>query len=883
MMQPFGHDVCAYWRDAVHDSEVPMNEGALQSLRVLESEGRVTLLNAPRAGHGKTHLLGRVARRLQEEAIVVGLPWTSLEGLGWTASGRGMLQDMARAGKHPTLLQRVSGGVLATMLRRLIQTGRIPSTDPVQALRVLSQDPMELFMEGQSASVIGSWFRRHFEQLAKPLAECAGPDGADAMEGWLRGLFHYLENPSATAVAALESRLERDGAAEISPLVRLITAWKPLVLVADHMDAMYRDPEAGVAIARMALAFVSMPGVHVVLSMNQDLWETTFGGQLPSALEDRLNSFSVPLRGPTPQEAHSLISLRLQDAGVQEEQARGFLHFLDLDRFYYGRAVGSVSARGLLRHAAQAWRHWLAAGAPTVAPQAAPARMPMPMPVQDRQAPQPEMPQPEMPLPDMAGDASGGGGIGGGFLLEDMPLQSPAPQQAVSERPAEVTPPAIPLPTPAPARAEPATEPRPAAPKEPLEAAPEPEEDAFTSLTFDDESDAEDDEALKKLAEHLAQDSGGRVVDLSSGPGTLPPAGPTPPQVINIVPVHPAASPAGPERPAPPPLPAQASSSPLFTAAASHAPAEAQAGLTNGSAAPATQTPDPEVLPSAETTTPAPEESEGSSFQRLRHALARIKLSVGQASVTSDPDGYFRARDTGRVPTLEQTREGTASPPATNGAANAGAAYAGGTPQASPTLPPEQMLSRFETARQEISRSGRAAQVELPVLGDLVRLAGKRFPVVNYDEIELPGLLGCAVPRWTLQGMEIVFGLEDFGNTRYWRTVSSYVIGRLAELQMLAAQNGETPPQLKLAIFKGDLEGPGLAALFADEVIPAAMRSHVDAIHLDARDLASLYAMHQLVRDTETGTLQVDANSVLGALANELDFFWKRLTRPKGS
>jgi hypothetical protein len=288
------------------------------------------------------------------------------------------------------------------------------------------------------------------------------------MEGWLRGLFHYLENPSATAVAALEARLENDSATEIARLVRLITAWKPLVLVADHMDGMYRDREAGVTIARMALAFVSMPGVHVTLSMNQDLWETTFGGQLPSALEDRLSSHSVPLRGPTPQEALSLIRRRLQDAGVEEQHARGFLNFLDLDRFFHGRAVGSVSVRGLLRHAAQAWRHWLAAGAPLASPQPVTAATAT-----------------TAPFPT----ARGG--------------NTPVP------------------PSPA--------------------AAPEKAEDDITFPSFTrgnaDEMDAEDDEALKKLTEHLAQDSGGRVVDLSTFPGSLPPAGPSPPQVIDIVPV----------------------------------------------------------------------------------------------------------------------------------------------------------------------------------------------------------------------------------------------------------------------------------------------------------------------------------------------------------
>ena len=84
-------------------------------------------------------------------------------------------------------------------------------------------------------------------------------------------------------------------------------------------------------------------------------------------------------------------------------------------------------------------------------------------------------------------------------------------------------------------------------------------------------------------------------------------------------------------------------------------------------------------------------------------------------------------------------------------------------------------------------------------------------------------------------------------------------------------------------IFKGDAEAPGLTALLSEETIPSALRGIVDAVHLDARSLASLYAMHQIVRETESGALQADASAVLGLLAGELDFFWKRVTRSKVS
>jgi hypothetical protein len=204
----------------------------------------------------------------------------------------------------------------------------------------------------------------------------------------------------------------------------------------------------------------------------------------------------------------------------------------------------------------------------------------------------------------------------------------------------------------------------------------------------------------------------------------------------------------------------------------------------------------------------------------------------------------------------------------------------GGAGGAPPT--PAELQERFRAYREEIGDTDRPSAVELPVINDLVRLAGRRFPVVNYDEIELPGLLGRSLPRWGLQDMELIFGLEDFMDSRYWKTVSTYLAGRLAELNAMEAANGRAgSTQVKLVIFKGDAEAPGLTALLAEETIPAALRGIVDAVHLDPRSLASLYAMHRIVRETESGTLPTDANALLGLLAGELDLFWKRVTRPK--
>ena len=88
----------------------------------------------------------------------------------------------------------------------------------------------------------------------------------------------------------------------------------------------------GARVARFALALASTHSVHVLLSMNQDLWDTSFGQQLPSALEDRLSARSVPLRGLSVSDAESLVLMRLRASGATESEGNAFLRFIDLER-----------------------------------------------------------------------------------------------------------------------------------------------------------------------------------------------------------------------------------------------------------------------------------------------------------------------------------------------------------------------------------------------------------------------------------------------------------------------------------------------------------------------------------------------------------------------
>jgi hypothetical protein len=700
-LQPFADDICESWRQ--HETSILLHEKALQELRTLSLEGRIVMLSAPRAGHGKTHLLGRVAEELTGEATVISLPWQDEAGLTWAATGKGLIQDLASSISKPDALQRLGAGVNTTLLRRLIQTGRIPSTDPVQALRVLSQDPMDVFSALGPAKIIGEWFRRHAEQLRGQLADISNVEGVEAVETWLRELFDYTETPSPATLAALLAGMESADSAQVVRFLRLAASWRPVVLVADHMDALYRDAEAGVSVARMALALTALPGVHVVLSMNQDLWEATFGQQLPSALEDRLSACNVSLQGLMPADAEALVSHRLSLAEVGSAQQESFLKYLDLPAWYQSRPAGLVAARALLRHSAEQWKSWLLVA---------------------------DEPEPVVP--------------------EELP-QRPEPETPESE----------------------------------------PYEPAPLSMLLEDE-----EEDLSELNASLSRDAEGLTLDIANHPSSEDP----PPS--NVVPM---------------PLTAAGDTAVEFKAA------------------------------------PQLADTLGANYHKLRQMLAKLKVTTDTVTLPEKPEVK---------PVL----------PSANG-------YAPLAVEVDPQS--ESLQARYERLRGLRLQLGESLKVDTSSLQLLLRLAGRRFPVVNYDEVELPGLTGRTVPRWSLQGLELVFGLGEFSDARYWTTLSGFVAGRLAELRAAATQHGETAPELKLVVFKSGQDSSAMVTLLQHESIPPALLPYLDAVHLDSRSLASLAAMHQIIHEAETGVLNSDPTAVLGALANELDFFWKRVTRPK--
>lgn len=835
-MNPFADDVCAGPFGVDENRSVPgLNADILQQLTGTiderqSSAGRAAgqpllLLTAPRAGYGKTHLLGRLAAAAGGQVVLVPLAFRLEDEIGVSAVAVRGLESMARADgtrEGWTKLREACAGVCAALVRRLIETGTLPCANVEQAMRVLNGDPAEVFDVEGGARLIGDWVRKHDAQLRRPMTEQAMkrvPAIPGALESWVDAMLNHALDGGMSKMAVLRMLAADESNEGPVTWLRLLGLWRPVVVLVDHLDAYYRNPEAGLRIASLLLDMSEMDGVHVVLSLNQDVWQATFGHHLPSAMEDRLTASQMLLRGIGENEAATLLRLRLQNSGVKAAELREFEEFVDVKRYFLGRPLGSVSARTFLRHAAKQWDFFqqTLASPPAAAPllpeakavPADPGALPL---VTDTVQENQEAPADSHAIFDASTTASVKRMAEG--LAEPqpaLPQQDEPPLLAASNGMHAPAPPSSAAP-------EEADEPAAATPPD---AATTAEAESSGQSHFSPNS-ASAFESLREMLGKLRQPN------TASPAATTAAASAVPDTEANVVAAR----------------LADVMGGAGLVAAASAAPGMAAgSAVTTPTPAPA---PAPEALPPPSTTPPP---LPATAPPALPSTSLPPPLPAAPPAIPLPPP----APDTGGAAAVAPT----------------------------PTLDVERdaLLGRYEALRLQMSAEAVSMPLDFTKLAELIRLAGRRFPLVRFSEHELPGMTGRYAMCWSLQGLEIIFGLANFADGSYWRTLSGFAAGRLAELSLPATAAHPVPPKLKIATFKTDREQQSWAILQSSTAFPDVLRPLVDAIHLDTSNVSALYAMQRIIKESESGALQAPPSQVMSVLARELDFFWKRVTR----
>lgn len=324
----------------------------------VEKPGRCILLRAPRAGHGKTHLLSRIQHQLGASHEFI--PLHAAFGCQIDASTviddtlRRLLRQLPASGGL-CMLDLMARRLFATALQPLVSSGEVPCQDREAALTALRSRPIETFDFHHPNAVTAHWARENFEVLGQRLSvelalRCDLPVREVAY--WLDLLFRFSATPAENPMRlrALTDAVHGGQSAEgvlmerLEALLGMLTQLTRVVLVADELEGFSTDENAALKLA----AFLgnlrqSVERLDVILSLNLDIWENAFLPRLSGGLADRLSEVVVELEPLTETEILALLESRAPGLGSQVLSR--------IDRKQAGK-----HARGVIRAAGLAWQ-----------------------------------------------------------------------------------------------------------------------------------------------------------------------------------------------------------------------------------------------------------------------------------------------------------------------------------------------------------------------------------------------------------------------------------------------------------------------------------------------------------------------------------------------
>ena len=385
----------------------------------VDKPGRCILLRAPRAGHGKTHLLSRIQHHLGASHEFIPLH----AAYGCQIDAATVLDDALCRVLRPLpgsnglcVLDLVTRRLFALALQPLVSSGEVPCQDCEGALMALRDRPIEIFDFHHPHAVTAHWARENFEILGQRFSvelahRCDLPIREVAF--WVEALFQFVTAPVENSIRhrvlsdAVRGRDPGDALLleRLEALLCLLALLMRVVLVADNLDGFSSDETAALRLAAFLGALrQSVERLDVILSLNQDIWQNAFLPRLSDGLTDRLSEVVIELNPLTENEMLALLESRVPGLGTR------VLAHVD-------RASAGTHARGLIRAAGVAWLRASAMDAPLIssAVEVPPAVIPVPQPVP--------------PGPEMPGDAP--------FLT-----QPAEPKPAVIPEPAPTAPPA---------------------------------------------------------------------------------------------------------------------------------------------------------------------------------------------------------------------------------------------------------------------------------------------------------------------------------------------------------------------------------------------------------------------------------------------------------
>ena len=287
----------------IHEAEFEQLVRATALAHVGQS-GRQILLRAPGSGYGRTHLLSRLRLKLANWCVFA----VRVESRGsLTAQSvtediiSSLLSAIPEAGGL-TDLDLLSRKLFAVGLEPLVNSGDVPCDDRETAINALQRHPIETFDFHDEEALTAQWTLENHEvlepRMALEIAERCQSSHRE-VSFWLHSLFEYaMSAPSAplradTLTRTLSKAFSDDSESlqlqRLSTLLKMISVLHPCGLVLDGTSALGTMSHSAISAATLLCSLRELcPGLFIVVSTSDDVWNSTYGDTLPEGLRSRV-------------------------------------------------------------------------------------------------------------------------------------------------------------------------------------------------------------------------------------------------------------------------------------------------------------------------------------------------------------------------------------------------------------------------------------------------------------------------------------------------------------------------------------------------------------------------------------------------------------------
>lgn len=347
---------------------------------------KAQLITSAEPGYGKSHLIGRLFRELDERATKVYLRPFQDAGSSWRSILLKVVQELDRpddphlttaAPGQLTQLDAIAFGVMAHLLAGLIEKGRADCENGAERALEMRLDPLEAFGHGRDGHYLLGWMRAQFTDLLphllRELRESGvtlhspvrawlhvlysyafsdgGPERDSAME-WLKGnglsaeevMLLGLDEREIAPFEDSASKRNEDAMRRLHDLLTLAGFNRPFLFCFDQTELFTAASDLCAEFGSVIEQLVNHGLNHmIVVTTNLEPWARVIVRNFQTAHTDRFSA-PIELDGMTRQQALAMARQRLAGIGVAETEIETFCDDRWLDGIFHDKKAHSVRA-----------------------------------------------------------------------------------------------------------------------------------------------------------------------------------------------------------------------------------------------------------------------------------------------------------------------------------------------------------------------------------------------------------------------------------------------------------------------------------------------------------------------------------------------------------